>query len=115
MKPSAEEIAQRIEAITPVLASNAEACVKARSVVPESMQAMVEAGLFRICQPARVGGYELSLRTRKRIEEIFGWMKTIGVMRKTRHRGTRRVGWMFTLTAAAYNLIRMRNLALAAT
>jgi transposase len=59
-------------------------------------------------------GYELSLRVRKRIEEIFGWMKTIGVMRKTRHRGKRRVGWMFTLTAAAYNLIRMRNLALAA-
>jgi transposase len=60
-------------------------------------------------------GYELSLRARKRIEEIFGWMKTIGVMRKTRHRGQRRVGWMFTLTAAAYNLIRMRNLALAVT
>jgi transposase len=60
-------------------------------------------------------GYELSLRARKRIEEILGWMKTIGVMRKTRHRGKRRVGWMFTLTAAAYNLIRMRNLALAAT
>jgi len=60
-------------------------------------------------------GYELSLRARKRIEEIFGWMKTIGVMRKTRHRGQRRVGWMFTLTAAAYNLIRMRNLALATT
>ena len=60
-------------------------------------------------------GYELSLRARKRIEEIFGWMKTIGVMRKTRHRGKRRVGWMFTLTAAAYNLIRMRNLALAVT
>jgi transposase len=60
-------------------------------------------------------GYELSLRARKRIEEIFGWMKTIGVIRKTRHRSKRRVGWMFTLTAAAYNLIRMRNLALAAT
>ena len=60
-------------------------------------------------------GYELSLRARKRIEEIFGWMKTIGVMRKTRHRGTPRVGWMFTLTAAAYNLIRMRNLAPTAT
>jgi hypothetical protein len=42
-------------------------------------------------------------------------MKTIGMMRKTRHRGKLRVGWMFTLTAAAYNLIRMRNLALAAT
>ncbi len=54
-------------------------------------------------------------RARKRIEEIFGWMKTIGVMRKTRHRGKRRVGWMFTLTAAAYNLVRMRNLAVAVT
>jgi transposase len=60
-------------------------------------------------------GYELSLRARKRIEEIFGWMKTIGVMRKTRHRGKRRVGWMFTLTAAAYNLVRMRNLGVAVT
>jgi Transposase DDE domain len=60
-------------------------------------------------------GYELSLRTRKRIEEIFGWMKTIGVMRKTRHRGKMRVGWMFTFTAAAYNLVRMRNLAAAVT
>lgn len=60
-------------------------------------------------------GYELSVRTRKRIEEIFGWMKTIGVMRKTRHRGKLRVGWMFTLTTAAYNLVRMRNLAAAVT
>ena len=62
MKPSAEEIAQRVDAIAPTLAANAEACVQARSVVPESMKAMVEAGLFKICQPARVGGYELSLR-----------------------------------------------------
>jgi hypothetical protein len=44
MKPSAEEIAQRLDAITPILAANAEACVQARSVVPESMKAMVEAG-----------------------------------------------------------------------
>jgi hypothetical protein len=44
MKPSAEEIALRVDAIAPVRAVNAEACVKARSVVPESMQAMVEAG-----------------------------------------------------------------------
>ena len=62
MKPSAEEIARRVDAIAPALAANAEACVQARSVVPESMKAMVEAGLFRICQPARVGGYELNLR-----------------------------------------------------
>jgi len=62
MNSSAEEIAGRVAAIAPTLAANAEACVQARSVVPESMQAMVEAGLFRIVQPARVGGYELGLR-----------------------------------------------------
>jgi hypothetical protein len=52
-------------------------------------------------------GYQVSLRVRKRIEEVFGWMKTIGGQRKTRHRGTPRVGWMFTLPAAAYDLIRL--------
>jgi transposase len=55
-------------------------------------------------------GYAVSQRLRKRVEEIFGWMKTVGNLRKTRHRGEDRVGWMFTLTAAAYNLVRMRNL-----
>ncbi len=55
-------------------------------------------------------GYAVSMKKRKRVEEIFGWMKTVGLMRKTRHRGRRRVDWMFTFTAAAYNLIRMRNL-----
>jgi 3-hydroxy-9,10-secoandrosta-1,3,5(10)-triene-9,17-dione monooxygenase len=45
------------------LAENAQACVEARSLVPASMKAMVEAGLFRIPQPSRVGGYELGLRT----------------------------------------------------
>jgi transposase len=55
-------------------------------------------------------GYALSLKVRKRIEEGFGWMKTVGGMRKTRHRGTARVDWMFTLTAAAYNLARMPKL-----
>jgi transposase len=58
-------------------------------------------------------GYQQSQRTRKRIEEIFGWMKTVGLMRKTRHRGRRKVGWVFTFTAAAYNLVRIRNLQLA--
>jgi transposase len=58
----------------------------------------------------RHAGYEVSQRKRKRIEEIFGWMKTVGLLRKTRHRGLERVGWMFTLTAAAYNLVRMRTL-----
>ena len=54
-------------------------------------------------------GYQVSLLVRKRIEEAFGWMKTIGGQRKTRYRGTPRVGWMFTL-AAAYDLIRLPKL-----
>jgi transposase len=56
-------------------------------------------------------GYAISQRRRKRVEEVFGWMKTVGVMRKARHRGTRLVGWMFEFAAAAYNLVRMRNIA----
>lgn len=59
-------------------------------------------------------GYAVSQRLRKRVEEIFGWIKTIGLMRKTRHKGVERVGWMFIFTAAAYNLVRMRNLVQAA-
>ena len=58
----------------------------------------------------RHAGYQLSQRKRKRIEEVFGWMKTVGMLRKTRHRGVFKVGWVFTFTAAAYNLVRMRNL-----
>ena len=50
-------------------------------------------------------GYAVSLRVRKRIEEVFGWIKTVGGLRKTRHRGTALVGWMFTLAAAAYNVV----------
>ena len=55
-------------------------------------------------------GYEISQRARKRIEEIFGWLKTVAPMRKTRHRGKGRVGWMFVFALAAYNLVRIRNL-----
>jgi transposase len=55
-------------------------------------------------------GYAISQRKRKRIEEVFGWLKTVALLRKTRHRGVRRVGWVFTFAAAAYNLVRMRNL-----
>src|SRR5437660_9628835 len=58
----------------------------------------------------RHAGYPISLRIRKRIEEVFGWMKTVGGLRKTRHRGTARVGWMFTFVAAAYNLVRLPKL-----
>jgi transposase len=55
-------------------------------------------------------GYAMSLRKRKRIEEPFGWIKTVGGLRKTRHRGRRLVEWFFVLTAAAYNLIRVPKL-----
>lgn len=59
-------------------------------------------------------GYAISQNKRKRIEEVFGWMKTIAMMRKTRHRGVDRVGWIFGFAAAAYNLVRMRKLIAAA-
>jgi len=59
----------------------------------------------------RHAGYQVSQQRRKRVEEIFGWLKTVGMLRKTRHRGLRRVGWVFTFAASAYNLVRVRNLA----
>ena len=58
----------------------------------------------------RHAGYAISQRRRKRVEEAFGWMKTIGLLRKLRHRGGPKVDWIFRFTAAAYNLIRIRNL-----
>jgi hypothetical protein len=55
-------------------------------------------------------GYAISQQKRKRVEEIFGWLKTIGLQRQTRFRGTARVAWMFVLATAAYNLVRMTRL-----
>jgi len=59
----------------------------------------------------RHAGYEVSQWKRKRVEEIFGWLKTVGLLRKTRHRGRARVNWMFVFGLAVYNLVRIRNLA----
>ena len=58
----------------------------------------------------RHGGYSVSQRIRKRIEEAFGWIKTIAGQEKTRFRGVGRVGWAFTFAAAAYNLVRLPKL-----
>jgi transposase len=58
----------------------------------------------------RHDGYDVSQKKRKRIEECFGWLKTIALMRKVRHRGIEKVGWVFTFAAAAYNLVRLRKL-----
>ena len=55
-------------------------------------------------------GYAVSQRLRKRIEEGFGWIKEVALQRRARHRGKERVGWQFTLAAAAYNLIRLPKL-----
>ncbi len=59
--------------------------------------------------------YAISLRIRKRIEEGFGWMKTVGRIRKTMYRGIDKIAWQLNLHAAAYNLVRMKNLGLGAT
>jgi IS5 family transposase len=58
----------------------------------------------------RHAGYQLSQIKRKRVEEVFGWLKTVAMLRKTRPRGVHKVGWVFTLAAAAYNLVRLRTL-----
>ena len=55
-------------------------------------------------------GYAVSQKKRKRVEEIFGWMKTVAWLRKARYKGEEKIDWLFTLSAAAYNMVRMRNL-----
>ncbi len=62
-------------------------------------------------EESKLTGYGISQQKSKRVEEIFGWLKTVGMLRKTRHKGVRRVGWVFAFAAAAYNLVRVRNLA----
>jgi transposase len=55
-------------------------------------------------------GYGISQIKRKLVEQVFGWGKVVGQIRKVKHRGRQRVGWTFTFTQAAYNLVRMRSL-----
>ena len=55
-------------------------------------------------------GYAISQRKRKRVEEVFGWLKTVGTMHKLRHRGRAKVEWVFTLAVSAYNLVRITRL-----
>jgi transposase len=80
-------------------------------VTPQVAQNIKRSGGSAIdARTTRHGGYAISQKKRKRIEESFGWLKTIALMRKVRHRGIHKVGWVFTFAAAAYNLVRMRNL-----
>jgi transposase len=85
--------------------------LRERNVTPHVAQNVNRNGGSAIDgRTTRHSGYALSQRKRKRIEEVFGWLKTVGALRKTRHRGVFKVGWVFTFAAAAYNLVRMRNL-----
>ncbi len=61
-------------------------------------------------ETARDPGYTVSLRIRKRIEEAFGWAKTIAGLSKARHRGLAKIDWQFTFAMAAYNLVRLPKL-----
>ena len=80
-------------------------------VTPHVAQNIKRSGGSAIdARTTRHAGYAISQKKRKRIEESFGWLKTIALMRKVRHRGIHKVGWVFTFAAAAYNLVRMRNL-----
>jgi transposase len=63
----------------------------------------------------RHSGYAISQKFRKRIEEVFGWLKATGQFRQTRYRGVTKIDWHFTLAVTAYNLVRMRNLGVCAT
>ena len=86
------------------------AALRAHGVVPHVAQNLSGRRSAIDARTTRHAGYALSQRARKRIEEAFGWIKTIGGLRKTRHRGRDKVRWAFTLTAAAYNLIRLPKL-----
>jgi transposase len=87
------------------------AALRARGVTPHIAQHTTHHRSAIDGRTTRHAGYGVSQRKRKRVEEIFGWAKTVALFRKTRHRGVRRVGWMFTFALAVYNLVRIRNLA----
>jgi len=84
-------------------------------VTPHVAQNLARRGGSAIdSRTTRQEGYVISQKLRKRIEECFGWLKTIALLRKVRHRGTLKVDWIFAFACAAYNLVRMRNLMLKA-
>jgi hypothetical protein len=87
--------------------------VRASNVTPHVAQHTKRASAID-GRTTRHEGYDISLKKRKRIEQIFGWLKTTGGMRKLHHRGRGLVQWMFTLALSAYNMVRMRTISLQA-
>jgi transposase len=82
--------------------------VRALGVTPHVAQKVTGSAID--ARTTRHAGYAVSQRKRKLIEQVFGWLKTVGGLRKLRHRGGERVDWIVTFAAAAYNLIRLRTL-----
>ena len=89
------------------------AAVRALEITPHVAQKAVGTAIDG--RTTRHTGYAISQQKRKLIEQVFGWMKTVGGLRKLRHRGGELVDWILTFTAAAYNLIRLRTLLTRAT
>lgn len=86
------------------------AALRAAAVTPHVSQNTTNRRSAIDARTTRHPGYQLSQRKRRLAEGVFGWTKTVGLLRKTRHRGRRLVGWMFTFTLAVYDLVRMRRL-----
>src|SRR5882672_991222 len=87
------------------------AAVRQMRITPHVAQnEFVYGGSAIDARTTRHGGYRLSHRKRKLVEQAFGWLTTVALFRKLRHRGGRLVDWIFTFGAAAYNLVRWRTL-----
>jgi transposase len=84
--------------------------VRLMGITPHVAQHTSRRGSAIDRRTTRHPGYAVSQRCRKKVEQPFGWMKTVGLLRKLRHRGGRRVDWIVSFTAAAYNLVRWRTL-----
>jgi transposase len=84
--------------------------LRAMHVTPHLAQHMTGRRSAIDARTTRHGGYAISQQKRKLVEQGFGWMKTIGGLRKLRHRGGALVTWVFIFTAAAYNIVRLRRL-----
>ena len=84
--------------------------LRAMAVTPHVAQHTVGRRSAIDARTTRHPGYVVSQQKRKLVEQGFGWMKTIGGLRKLRHRGGPLVTWIFTFTAAVYNIVRLRRL-----
>ena len=84
------------------------AAVRARGITPHVARKANQSAIDG--RTTRHDGYAISQQRRKLVEQVFGWMKTVGGLRKLRHRGGDLADWNVTFAAAAYNLIRLRTL-----